>query len=59
MIGGDTNIVFSLSKAALHAYDHSKVTSLERKLHEGRAMTLKSLMNSYKILHDLGMTVYP
>ena len=45
MIGGDTNIVFSLSKVASHACNHSKVTSLARKLHKGRAMELKSLMN--------------
>ena len=43
--GPVTNIVFSLLKAISHAYDHSKVTSLARKLHKGWAMALKSLMN--------------
>ena len=33
MIGGDTNIVFNLSKASSHA----KGTSLESKLRKGRA----------------------
>ena len=45
MIGGDTNIVFNLSKAYSQACDHAKGTSLARKLHKGQAMTLKSHMN--------------
>ena len=45
MIGGDTNIVLSLSKAASQACDHAKGTSLVSKFHKGHAITLKSVMN--------------
>ena len=51
MIGGDTNIVLSLSKAASQACDHAKGTSLARKLHKGRAIALKSFI-SYRIHLD-------
>ena len=45
MIGGDTNIVLSLSKETSQACDHAKGTSLASKLHKGRAIALKSFMN--------------
>ena len=58
MIGGDTNIVLSLSKAASQACDHAKGTSLASKLHKGRAIALKSFMNRYRIQHVPRMTLY-
>ena len=45
MIGGDTNLVLSLSKAASQACDHQKGTSLARKLHKRRTIAPKSFMN--------------